>query len=78
MLKHPSGQNRFANLANRFMKLQGEHRKAAGAMWIGTLAAAFTDEELNALESYLSPNDVQALRRVRQPLQKDQLRPDDK
>lgn len=67
MLKHPSGQKRVQGLASRFMKLRDEYQVAANAMWVGMLAGAFTDEELNLLADFLCPNDMRALKRVRQP-----------
>lgn len=65
--KHPSAQARFQLLCKRFLKLQQEHRRASDAMWAGTLASAFTDDELTILQDYTCPNDVRLLQRVRQP-----------
>jgi hypothetical protein len=67
VLKHSAAQQRFRALGERFCQLQAEHRRASDAMWIGTLASSFNDEELAILADYICPNDVRLLRRVRQP-----------
>lgn len=69
MKRHPSFQNRFRQLGEKFCRLQSDHRQNADDMWIGALARAFTDEELNILSDFLSPNDRRLLKKVRQPLQ---------
>jgi hypothetical protein len=67
VIKHPSSQERFKSLAERFMKLRKEHEVATNRMWVGTLATNFTDEELALLTDYLCSNDQSLLRRIREP-----------
>jgi len=67
VVKHPSSQERFKLLAERFMRLREEHQVAVNRMWVGTLATNFTDEELALIKDYLCPNDQSLLRRIREP-----------
>ncbi len=63
-------QRRGPDLASRLCNLRRQHQEAARLMWVGTLASAFTDDELVILEEtgMLSPADVDGLQRAQRPI----------
>ena len=67
VIKHPSSQQRRSEIIDRFMAIRKSHDAAVNRMWAGTLALAFTDEELSLIPDYLCPNDQSLLAATRDP-----------
>lgn len=65
VLEHPQKHKRFQEAARRFLELQESHRRATEMMWVGTLVANFSQQELEAMDCYLSVADKRNLQRMR-------------
>jgi hypothetical protein len=62
----PFRQRQVPDIAGRFLKERDRHQRQADLMWLGTLAALFSDHELRLLNDlgYLSRHDCDLLSQV--------------
>ena len=60
----PFRQRQASDVARRFLKERDQHKRHADLMWLGTMAALFSDHELQLLADlgYLSPHDCDLLK----------------
>ena len=60
----PFRQRQVSDVAGRFLKERDEHKRHADLMWLGTMAALFSDHELQLLADlgFLSPHDCDLLK----------------
>lgn len=64
-------QQRFPDVAQRWMDAQRAHRRTERLLWLGTMAASFDDDELSILATmgYLSPSDCGLMAEAARPVQ---------
>lgn len=67
VITHPSSQRHRGEIASKFLELKKIHDAACSRMWAGTLALAFTDEELATIPDLLCPHDQALLDAIRNP-----------
>lgn len=62
----PFRERQVPDVAGRFLRERDRHRRQADLMWLGMLAALFSDHELKLLDDlgYLSPRDRDLLRQA--------------
>ena len=62
----PFRQRQVPDVAARFRRERGKHQRQADLMWLGSLAAMFSDHELGLLEDigYLSQRDLDLIRQA--------------
>lgn len=60
----PFRQRQASDVAKRFLKERDEHKRHADLMWLGTMAALFSDHELQLLADlgFLSQRDHDLLK----------------
>jgi hypothetical protein len=59
----PFRQRQVPDVAGRFLRERARHQRQADLMWLGVLAALFSDHDLRLLGDlgYLSPHDCDLL-----------------
>ena len=64
----PFRQRQVPDIAGRFLREQNRHQRQADLMWLGVLAALFTEHEIRLLDDlgYLSQHDKDLLRQARE------------
>jgi len=67
----PFRKRQVPDVAGRFLKERDRHERQADLMWLGTMAATFSDHELRLLNDlgFLSPHDLNLLRQAGRELQ---------
>ena len=60
----PFRQRQASDVAGRFLKERDQHKRHADLMWLGTMAALFSDHELRMLDDlgFLSQHDRDLLK----------------
>jgi hypothetical protein len=64
VIAHPSTEKRRRAAMSKWLELQKRHRLIERALWTGTVALHFTDDELTLIPSYLCESDIQHLRKA--------------
>jgi hypothetical protein len=64
----PFRKRQVPDVAGRFRRERARHQRQADLMWLGVLAALFTDHEIGLLDDlgYLSQHDKDLLRQVKE------------
>lgn len=67
----PFTQQRFPEIAQRWMELQRAHQCTERLLWLGTMAANFADDELSILATmgYVCPSDRDLMAEAARPIQ---------
>jgi hypothetical protein len=66
----PFTKQRFPEIARRWMDAQRAHQRTERLLWLGTMAASFSDDELSILNTmgYVCPSDRDLLARAARPV----------